>query len=304
MEINVNGCIELPRKFWNQTNSVHTNGQCIQLYNTSNCRINGLATDTVELRLGTPYHNDLKNWGMKTTKSISHCAYKCSMNSSLNLPVQDQAYMFTNTYFGGHYLALNMSNKSCIDVPEEFNGLSESVSLGNQTCLSIFDRKGCRGNTINLSESKSQLSSVNFDARIRSLKSCIFGRVPILSRSSTEKTNYEDQSMDNNNDHGISPVLIAVIVVVPILGMILTAMLVLLVVKRCNSRRKVLDKLSEKEIQEFLSGYAINLEVNQQSGSTGNSNEYSTELLAQNKPFNSEYEVPRSNIDFGNLTKG
>ncbi len=302
----MNGCTQIPVDYINYTKSIDTNGHCVQLYNTPDCKL-GPNVDSIELRRGTPQHNDLDAWHFPIAKAISHCSYKCNDDESLPLPVDDEVHLFNAKFYTGMFTKLNISSDGdCFDLPKEWDGLTESIAISENSCIQIFDRNGCTNNKLNVTRSVPNLSVFKFERITRSMKSCFIRKSTIVEKPSTaasiliEKPQITTTTRPISDTNGLSPLVITVISVVPIVGMLLTAVLILLVLRRCHPYRKILEKLSEKEIQEFLSGYGMNIQA-EQSCSTATSNEYSTELLAQNKPYNSEYEVPQSRIEFGNL---
>lgn len=104
------------------------------------------------------------------------------------------------------------------------------------------------------------------------------------------------QKPKNEGSNSFSPVIIAIAIAVPICGVILSVLLVFFIMRRWHPYKKIMEMLSEKEIHEFLSGLGMDIESNR---STTENDDYSTELLAQNRPYNEACEISRSEIKFG-----
>lgn len=142
--------------------------------------------DTVELRKGTPFHNDIKfTWPFPTTKAISTCKYKCDRLSPglkdeyednlKELPKEGEIFLYHAKYFEGNYFKISEYPDKCVNMTDEWEGLVESVRVGgNNTCAHLFDRRDCTGESvmIYLGGSVEDLGRMKFDGRTRSIKGC------------------------------------------------------------------------------------------------------------------------------------
>lgn len=205
-----------------------------------------------------------------------------------------------------------MDDGNCINITREWEGTAVSIKVGTQVCVVLYDRRGCTGGSYVVTTSQ-DLSERKFDGLTRSLQLVRCGnQVPGNKPSSkvenklgeeskllngSQTPSYTKPQEPNNAGHNsISPTFITIAVVVPICGVIISVLLVFFIMRRCHPYKNIMEMLSEKEIQEFLSGLGMDIESSQNT--TGN-DDYSTELLAQNRPYNEAYEVSRSQIKFG-----
>ncbi|ODN00447.1 Vascular endothelial growth factor receptor 3 [Orchesella cincta] len=300
-DVKVQGCTLIPTKFVRRLLSVKAEGRCIQFYNNINCSPTGPGVDSIELRPGTPSHEDITQWHFPEAKAVSHCIFKCNTTLFSNKsadstpgPLKNgDIVLYDEKDFKGNWIIMNIQR--CTNLTDEWEGAAVSATVYNEGCVTLFDRRGCTGESLNVISPRPDLHVRNFDALTRSMQPCSQVSVDDKSLgddgvvdSSKKRTGSQIQTTSS-----LSPVIIAVIVVVPLLGVILSVSLVLFIMRKCNPYGKIIEMLSEKEIQDFLKGLGLDM---------GNANiedgDYSVELLAQNKPYNEAYEISRSNIKF------
>ncbi|CAL8100186.1 unnamed protein product [Orchesella dallaii] len=303
-DLEVHGCTLIPTKFIHRLLSVQTKGNCIQFYNNVNCKLKGDGADSIELRTGTPYHDDIKNWGFSEARAVSHCIFKCNetlfSNTTQNTPTPGQlkngdVVLYDEKNFKGNWIKMNVQR--CTNITGEWEGAAVSATTSSKGCFTLFDKRGCTGESLNIVSPRPNLHDRNFDALARSIKPCTEVTADNqVSGDNVDKPNMAKNTADfqTESSSAFSPIVITVIVVVPLLGVLLSVSLVLFIMKKCNPYGNIIEMLSEKEIQEFLRGLQMDI------GNNGDpeGGDYSVELLAQNKPYNEAYEISRSNIKF------
>ncbi|CAL8100183.1 unnamed protein product [Orchesella dallaii] len=298
-DLEVNGCTLIPTKFILRLLSVKTKGNCIQFYNNVNCSATGDGVDSIELRHGTPFHDDITSWWFFEARAVSHCRFKCNealfSNTTQNTPGQlknGDVVLYDGKNFKGNWIKINVQR--CTNLTGEWEGVAVSATTSSKGCVTLFDQRGCTGESLNIESRRPNLHDRNFDAVTRSIKPCT--EVPPDNQGSSDNVDEPSKNTGSQaeSSSAFSSIVITVIVVVPLLGVLLSVSLVLFIMKKCNPYGKIIEILSEKEIQEFLRGLQMYIgnNVDIEEGDT------SVELLAQNKPYNEAYEVPRSNIKF------
>ncbi len=301
------------------TKSIRTNGHCIQLYNTANCLLQGPDADTIVLGHGTPFHSSLYYfWNFKTVKTISLCNYHCIKSESDRLPLTGEVTIYYNKSLNWYFNKINVSSGGCFSMGNYANETVISIRTGEQTCVSLFTKQNCQGNRYNANESIENFSKINFDQEVASISRCATNNmsVDVLTtrkliitttslgiRETTSEVIMQmitetDQTTTHNiqqKEIGIDTITIVVIIAVVVVCVCLTVVTVAFIRYRKNNG---LERHLEKDIQTFISGLEMDI-LTTKVGMDNNSKDYSTEILAQNKPYSREFEISRSRIEIG-----
>ncbi len=223
--INVKGCTLIPRKLNYHILSVNTtsdDGHCFQLYNNIDCQKNWTAgQDSIELRQGSPFHNDLRRWLFPTSKAISHCSYKCDKTNvspentqpRLQPTIENPLVLYDEINFRGNGLPIKIPNKGiledCLNLDrfDGWEGATASLNfyLNQTNCLELFGEKNCTGHLqLKLHTSVKDLSLNNFTGMTRSLKFCDPNAIP-----ESQKQSYPKTSSNSVSRFGVMMLLLA-----------------------------------------------------------------------------------------------
>ncbi len=309
MKIHLNGCSSLPTEFINSTLSLKANGNCIRFYSTTNCSFETSNVNFIDLPPNSPHHNNLTLWKFPMKKSISKCSYSCDLSSTLlkdhcvnvenaTQEVLSQMEISKERNCITHFSKLDCTGKG-VDVmiiPNITLNFDGTKSIKH--CSSINDSFIISKTLTNISPNGEQNSSLTTHLIDTNRISRKFNETLMQGNHSTQKNESKSQQTYNPlNDFPTYTII--VVIVVPVASVLLSIFVICCVLRRWYLYKRVVNKLSDKEIREFLGGFE--LDTLTKSGNATIGNEYSTELLAQNKPFNKDYEISRSRIEFGNF---
>ncbi len=250
--------------------------------------VTSFAIDTIELRQGTPFHDDIRNkWSFPLTKAISHCNYKCnrvatnSTEIQVNtFPNQGEAILYNEGNFDGISLKLNISG--CTNITGYWEGLAESVRIGNNTCVKLFDRRNCTGESLVVNSSISALSMSKFDGRTRSIQECFVRNVTNINiktgLNNVSTHTFVDQANDGTGHSHIANTFVILFVVVGIVG---SVVVMLHYYKRDYPYGHVVDRVRAIWRHKGRSGYGNRI-VEEANGDDYNSRIFNFNVNNQN----------------------
>ncbi len=324
MGISVKGCTRIPWNFVDNFGSIHTYNQCIVFYNTENCNLNIQDGTNVEMNLGTPYHNLIYAWNLPIVKAISFCSFKCSQNEILHEAKKGQIVLYSEVDFGGKFIKFNVIHDTCTILPIQSSKQLCSLKVGEETCVVFFSEEDCMGTSYSLNRTLTDLTSWTKNTSTKSFRSCIeiekiTVQPNILPTTISTPVSVESKRIAKH----IKPTSNTIILVNQsqihlhsagpenqwplftisfiITGLVLT-LIIFLILIMCHKNGYIscqgeVERLTEKEVQEFFAGID-NSASSKASGSTMYLEDFSTESLAQMKPYNNKYEVARSKIEY------
>ncbi len=304
----VSKCTKIQNDFVNQTKSIKTNGYCVKLYSNEICTSDGNINVSIALGEGTPLHEDLhSSWQFRTTKSISHCNYACPRQSRMTkFPAQGEIFIFENTSYRGLVSMINDINGNCKDIPNEMTELTNSIQIGDNTCVLLFNQKNCFGESyvlnISIPEWKQKQS-------IQSIKECLIKTTvsttnSVWETSTTPESNFKipEKRIPDENEYveekPISLVYIIVIGSLSVVALLSSLFVARCVTKKCHANHKASGGISERDVRDFFNGCDIDITATK-NNSVRILDEGSTELQAQNRPYNKKYDVSCSRIEYG-----
>lgn len=182
----------------------------------------------------------------------------------------------------------------------KWEGVTRSIKLGDRMkAVVLYSRRNCTGERKVVEESSADLGT--FQEQTRSIRG--FGSVSEELNADIIDARIPDviPSGESTKDHDkfhLSQTVITTVILVPIIAAILFIVLAIVRSRRARTVnwKHEMKPLPEKEIQEFINGMGLDLAKNQDH------DDYSVELIAQNKPYDDLYEIPRSQIKFGSLS--
>lgn len=74
--------------------------------------------------------------------------------------------------FVGNFVTLNVREGNCLNINADSEAAAWSVQVSNKMCVTIFDQRNCQGEFWSVYKSIWDLSSVRFQQKARSMKSC------------------------------------------------------------------------------------------------------------------------------------
>lgn len=303
----VTGCTKIDDSIIHQTKSIRTNGNCVKLYNNDCCESNGDEAKSIALGDGTALHRDFYySWKFYVTKSISHCNFACSKeNETRKFLGKGEIIFYGQSSFEEPLWLINNVNGNCSDKPNDMGGFINSIQIGTNTCVFLFDQNGCIGVkhalNMSLSEWKQNLS-------IKSVRECLENGTtinsirttsPILQENLTESQKMWPRIYEYTE---LSLVQIVVISLLGMVGLLGFGFLAVFVTRKRYAYRKKSGRISEREIRDFLNGCDAKIAASSNK-SEENFDAQSTEFLAQNRPYNKKYDISMSRIEYGYLTQ-
>ncbi|CAL8100192.1 unnamed protein product [Orchesella dallaii] len=331
--IKVNGCTTLSEnvrelRMMEDIKSVHVpEGKCALVYvgnsngpdadegrhARSNCYVHS-EFDVFEFREGIPSMNNFKEWGhtLQSIKGVSPC--QCNRSSYILGKPREIAtpkdtsmnYKFIQLYsranYKGYSVEIPLNFTDCLDLSEvtgyqKWEGLADSLYISEGSCVRVHKTLGCKDKSpLAIKLSVPNLAEYNLDSAIRSLNSCYQKEIFIRK---------------NDNDSLLSYMFVLVTFLVTCI--ILLVVLGLLLMRRYRRKDKTMvEMISDKEIDEFLRGLGLNLE-NDDTNEGGHDDVkaatmidtkgeieslFSSDLLAQNQPYNYQLEIPQTQLKF------
>ncbi|CAL8112573.1 unnamed protein product [Orchesella dallaii] len=262
--------------------------------------------NVLEIRDDMPILNDLSYWGLfkeETIKAVSPC--QCNYFSP-EPPVVDDAkgqliILFTGTYYRGEHISISLDHENCLDLSVSkfkfWEGAARSIYFNDGSCVALYKTHSCRGLPHReLRTHISDLSEYDLDMSIRSFRTC----------SSIVKNN-----LGSSVPFYIVPLVVTTLLIVILIGIVvLVAIIILIRRKNGDQNASLKEKLTEKEVEEFMKGLGLDVDVrkleysnevidNDGLGQVPESSKLSSDLLAQNQPYNDQLEICRNQLEFG-----
>ncbi|ODM97471.1 Vascular endothelial growth factor receptor 2 [Orchesella cincta] len=268
-------------------------------------------SNVLEFRHGMPNLHYLPSWASffpqnKYVKAISPCQCKPFNDSSFNSDVGNYIMFFEHSNFNGEN-CLDFSNTNY----REWEGTPMSMNVSTGSCVEMYTDHNCLGSAhlevTSQMEAKYLSDLFSFDRRIRSLRVC---------NKVVEEATKDDGLIVKESSINIlkSPLMYSLLPVACIcasLAFVLTWFLVRNRRQTKNLYKTLQEKLTEKEIDEFLQGLGLHLEDGyEEKESICENNEainteddpiipkLSSDLLAQNQPYNYQLEIPLTQLKF------
>ncbi|CAL8112577.1 unnamed protein product [Orchesella dallaii] len=267
---------------------------------------------------GLPALDDLSEWHSKRNEYIKafspcNCNYVPYPSFSDHL---DNSYitLFWEKYFQGKSVNVSLNFTECKDFSKDeelmdWEGFTQSLKMGNESCIRVYKDHDCESSQfLDVNNSVPDLSIQNFGLAIRSMKVC-----NVIDSNNGNGNNTNEQFKESSSL--LSYYLIPIGLIVLVLCTVLAISLEYIRRRVRKIRENMPGRLSESEILEFLEGLRNYDTFVTDSGSdeTQNVNEVETtdksgleqlssEVLAQNLPYNSDLEILRTHLEFGNTT--
>ncbi|CAL8112565.1 unnamed protein product [Orchesella dallaii] len=282
-------------------------GSCVLLYlamsyNTKGCFVQN-KDSVLELRDGLRDLRGVLDTG-EFVKAISPC--QCKSRNHVTLPklpenpvglTEQKEYiiLYSLNDFIGKSLKSSLNFTGCQSLFSKLKNwekITQSIYVSKGSCVRVYRDGDCaEPNFLTLTEPLGKLNLFNMHYDISSLSRCSKSDVPEESKLSTSTSLY----------YYLVPLVGASLLVSAILAGVLV-----------QTKFKP-EKLTDKEIHEFTNGLELelgdvnvaererNIENEYESGNVDrpNSLKFSSDLLAQNQPYNFELELPKSVLEFG-----
>ncbi|CAL8112339.1 unnamed protein product [Orchesella dallaii] len=302
-------------------------GSCVLLflamsYNTKGCFVQN--TDSVlELRDGLTDLRRVLDKG-EFVKAISPC--QCKSRNHVTLPknpenpvglTEQQEYiiLYSLKHFIGKSLKLSLNVTGCqsmVTKLKDWEKIAQSIYVSKGSCVQVYRDGDCaKANFLTLTEPLGNLNLFNMHYDISSLSRC-----PIML---ARVVNLENANVQDETKSPISTSLYYYFVPLVGVSLLVSAILAGVLVRIKMQSMHVMntkckpEKLSDKEIHEFTHGLGLelgdvnvaererNIENEYESGNVDRpkSLKFSSDLLAQNQPYNFELELSKSVLEFG-----
>ncbi|ODN00462.1 Mast/stem cell growth factor receptor kita [Orchesella cincta] len=285
-------------------------------WNEANCSVDN-EFNVYELRDGIPSLNNFEYWGVtrQYIRSVSPCQCQRSSYSDKNFTTdkppsvvtgnesfldKNSLWLYRRNNFRDDPVKIPLNFKGCIDLSvgeyRAWEGVAASMYISPGSCIAVHKDHDCNDAfSVEFKLSVPDLSEYNLDSAIRSLSTC-----------STEVAELSG-SCENLVLYTLCLVGFLIICVV-----LLIALGLMLKRKYKIKYKTIMETLTDKEIDEFLQGLGLELEDESDNVSVsdsraasiaelGNETEslkFSSDLLAQNQPYNFQLEIPRTQLNY------
>ncbi|ODM88233.1 Mast/stem cell growth factor receptor-related protein Kit, partial [Orchesella cincta] len=181
----------------------------------------------------------------------------------------------------------------------EWDAIAESIYLSDGTCLIVYRDYNCYENSnsqVILTDSVPFLHYYNIKRAIRSIRICNASKY-------YEFENWEEPKLDKSSGAQYDSITLACLS--SALSLVITVILLRIwwLEKRTDNSRIFMQKLSDREIDEFFKGLGLKLGEETEQGEdiqvqNESESKISSDLLAQNQPYDYTLEIPACELNF------
>ncbi|CAL8112529.1 unnamed protein product [Orchesella dallaii] len=293
--------------------------QCVLLFYTSvtqqtgddrDCIVDDVGYSVLELQGSRPGLEYIPNWfgvipapyikAISPCQCLSRMSYPDSTASVDFHPVENLITLFSSPNFRGQNVTILLNFTNCLtftnDKFRDWEGTAESIYVGNKSCVSVYTEHDCPSNLeTRIRSSIPYLFHYNLEQRIRSLRPCT----------------QEESIVKNKSENTLLYFLIIVSCISTTIALGLIAIQMYIRKRFRTMYRTMKERLSEKEVKEFMEGLCLQLETVQDqdgqhfaiddNGIGPVASKLSSDLLAQNQPYDNRLEIPVDQLEYGAL---
>ncbi|CAL8112561.1 unnamed protein product [Orchesella dallaii] len=289
----------------------------------------------LEFRAETPSLENLQGWGYNSrefVKAVSPCYCQSHMNNTLpenqdnSTEIEEYIKFYDALNFQGNSIKIPLTFTGCQNfsntaADQNWEGLAKSIRISNGSCVQVYREEDCTDPvSLDLTTSVANLTEFNLNEAIRSFSRCDCDKSipeePVPAESTTRGyVQNPDADEESKGSTSLTFYLVPLVGVSLIVSLILIGVLIRMKRQTRNIMKTKFqpEKLSDKEIHEFTHGLGLELgdvDVAERKRSIENEYEngnadrpeslkFSSDLLAQNQPYNFELELPKSVLEFG-----